>query len=151
MRDVQPGEAKDPVSGHRQVTISVAVSLERSPRPVARMTVDLHDEAVFTPEEIDHVVEQRHVHLRLGNSVLAAERQESLLERAARHSRPERMPSQYSPETPSSGMAAVAAQQLDQVVDRDKPQAISFVDGTLEGSGVEHHRQIENRSSRCGT
>src|SRR4051794_31478245 len=79
-RDVPPGEAQDAVTGNGEPPVTVAIRLERAPSAVGRAAIHLDDESGVRPQEVDHVLEQRDVHFRLGKVALAAEREESLLE-----------------------------------------------------------------------
>ena len=57
----------------------------------------------------------------------------------------------HTAQTSCTWMAAVAAQQLDQVVGGDEREPIAYVDRTLNRAAAEQGRQVENRPRGCRT
>src|SRR5690606_25299382 len=76
IRELGPGHADDAEAGSRERRIPSAVGLERGARGVERVAVDLDDEPLRAPEEIDFVSAHDDVRFRLAESRLADQREE---------------------------------------------------------------------------
>jgi hypothetical protein len=63
-----------------QLGVAAAVGLELGARFVVVVAVDLDDQPRVPPERVDQLSFDEHVHLRLGKSRLANQREEPVLE-----------------------------------------------------------------------
>ncbi len=144
--DVRPCEANDGVARHGKPPIAVAVILKGSASVVACVAVDLHHDGRAGPEKVHDVVEQRHVHCRLGKAVSVTEDEEALLQFAPRQRRPDPMTGEHAAQPSSARVPAMASQQLGRIVRFDEPQAISLVECAFQWTRVENAGEIENRS-----
>jgi hypothetical protein len=148
--DVPPGEPQDRVARHRQSAIAIAVGLEGPPGVMCRASVDLDDQAGLQPEEVDDVLEQRSVYLRLGKVVATAEHQEPLLELAARSRRSNLVTGQHSSQFPGTGMPGVATQDFNEVVGSHQLQSVRFIDRALQRSCVDRAPEVKDCSGWTG-
>jgi hypothetical protein len=76
-------DADAAIARYEECGISSAIALERCPMTVVGEAVELSYEPSIRPEGIDLQAEDRHVGGGRGDVVLAAERNESVLERGA--------------------------------------------------------------------
>jgi hypothetical protein len=144
--DVPPSESQDRVSRDRQAAIPIPVGLEGSPGSMCRASVDLDDQAGLRPEEVDDVVEQRSVYLRLGKAVAATEHQEPLLELAAGGRRSNLVTGQHSSQLPGTRMPGMATQEFNEVVRGQKLQSVCFINRALKRSCVNRAPEVEDCS-----
>ena len=144
--DVPPSEPQDRVSRDRQAAIPIPVGLEGPPGAMCRASVDLDDQAGLRPEEVDDVVEQRSVYLRLGKVVAATEDQEPLLKFAAGDRRSNLVTGQHSSQLPGTRMPGMATQEFNEVVRGHQLQSVRFINRALKRSCVNRAPEVENGS-----
>ena len=79
MDDLAPGDADHPVAGRLQRGVAGAVALERLSRRVVDEAVDLDDQPLLAPQQID--LDAVHDHVRVGSRqpCLADQRQQPAL------------------------------------------------------------------------
>jgi hypothetical protein len=144
--DVPPSEPQDRVALHCQASIAIPVGLERSPGAMCGASVDLNNQAGLRPEEVDDVVEQWSVYLRLGKAVAATKHQEPLLELAARGRRANLVTGQHSSQLPGTRMPGVATQEFNEVVRGQQAQSVRFIDRALQRSCVDRPPEVKDCS-----
>jgi hypothetical protein len=73
-------DAQNAAAGELERRIPLAVALERRPRAVELVAVDLDHQSLPGPVEVDHVAGDDNVAVRLGNPGFSDQGQESPLE-----------------------------------------------------------------------
>jgi hypothetical protein len=152
-RDLVPCEADDLPTGEGQELVAPAVALEGLPRAVCAEPVDLHNDTMLTPEEVDlHLLALHghpHIHLRRRQTVALAEPKEALLQLAARDALFRVSDLENPAQSPNTGSAIATSKELAHGSHVKDTQHLRLVAHPLEGTPMQQPGQIQ-QSSRNG-